>query len=342
MCISQPVESPFASFLLYERFRFTIKVASFLVLPPYKGAIFRGAFGNSFRRAVCAIPRSDCSSCILRQKCLYVSIFEPPPPAVYPDAAKFNRAPAPYVLNPPLTSRQAFHPEESLDFELVLIGPAIEALPYFIYAFIEMGKRGIGPKHGKYDLTSVDLIREEETPFKVYDGEARMLSAYPPRIPTVPIEPGNGLNTLTINFLTPLRLKVKGDLATRLTFDLFFERLVQRLMLLATFYNPAVRLPDFAPLIAASRDIRETAYDLHWYDWERYSTRQKETMRFGGLRGKISFSGELGPFVPYLNLGQTINVGQGTTFGLGRIHICQNDFGGMVKLPERPEIPTSA
>ncbi len=76
----------------FERFRFTIKVSSLMVLPPYKGAVFRGAFGNAFRRVVCAVPRADCAACILRQKCLYVSIFEPPPPANYPDAAKFSQA----------------------------------------------------------------------------------------------------------------------------------------------------------------------------------------------------------------------------------------------------------
>ncbi len=93
----------------FERFRFTIKVSSLMVLPPYKGAVFRGAFGSAFRRVVCAVPRTDCAACILRQKCLYVAIFEPPPPANYPDAAKFSQAPPRYVLNPPLTNRQAFH-----------------------------------------------------------------------------------------------------------------------------------------------------------------------------------------------------------------------------------------
>ncbi|MEW6664244.1 MAG: hypothetical protein AB1512_03340 [Thermodesulfobacteriota bacterium] len=29
--------------------------------------------------------------------------------------------------------------------------------------------------------------------------------------------------------------------------------------------------------------------------------------------------GELGPFMPFLRMGEQVNVGQGTSFGLGRI-----------------------
>ena len=317
--MSQPVESPHMLFP-FERFRFTIKVTSLMVLPPYKGAVFRGAFGNAFRRIVCAVPRTDCAACLLRRKCLYVSIFEPLPPANYPDAAKFSTAPAPYVLNPPLTSRQAFHPGDLLDFEMVLIGPAIEALPYFIYTFTELGRKGLGRERGRYDLVGVDLLRGGES-IRVYDGCTQMLSAYPPNARIEPQPEEDGVSTLTLQLVTPLRLKVKGDLVTQLTFPLFFERLAQRLTLLSAFYNSAATPPDFSPLISLAQEISVTNTELHWHDWERYSARQKDTMKFGGHKGRIAFAGDLGPFMPWLKLGEMVNVGQSTTFGLGRYEI---------------------
>jgi hypothetical protein len=254
---------------------------------------------------------------MLRLKCLYVSIFEPPPPASYPDAAKFSTAPAPYVLNPPLTDRQAFHPGDLLDFEMVLIGPAIEALPYFIYTFTELGRMGLGSKRGKYDLVKVDLLRGEEAR-RIYDGQTQILSAYPPSTPIAPPSEENGVTTITLHFLTPFRLKLKGDLVTQLAFPLFFDRLAQRLTLLAAFYNSAATPPDFSELLALAQNIAVTNDELHWFDWERYSARQKDTMKFGGLKGRIAFSGDLSAFMPYLMLGQQVNVGQSTTFGLGR------------------------
>ncbi len=292
-----------------------------MVLPPYKGAVFRGAFGNAFRHLVCVAPKADCVACLLRSQCLYVAFFEPPPPSDYPDAAKFSSAPAPYVLNPPLTNRQAFHPGDLLDFEMVLIGPAIEALPYFIYTFTELGRMGLGSKRGKYDLVKVELLRGEEA-LQIYDDGTQMLEAHlPPGASTISQQPENGLTSLTFHFLTPVRLKVKGDLVTHLTFPLFFERLAQRLTLLTVFYSPSVHPPDFSPLVTAAQDINVVADDLRWYDWERYSSRHRDVMKFGGLRGRITFSGELAPFMPWLRLGGGVNVGQQTTFGLGKFKL---------------------
>lgn len=162
--LSKPV------FLSYERFRLTLEVTTLMVLPPYKGGIFRGAFGNAFRQIVCPLPRGDCPDCLLKEKCLYVAFFEPPPPPDFPDALRFSRAPAPYVLNPPISNRQAFHPHDQLDFELVLMGRAIDALPYFVYTFMDMGKRGLGRERGNYHLQAVDLIR---------GSQATRISAFP-------------------------------------------------------------------------------------------------------------------------------------------------------------------
>lgn len=304
----------------YERFRFTIKATTFMLLPPYKGAVFRGAFGSAFRRVVCAVPRADCSSCLLRRQCLYVAFFEPPPPPGFPDAAKFSQATPPYVLNPPLTTRKTFHPGELLDFDMVLIGRAIEALPYFIYTFTELGRMGLGSRRGQYELVKVDLLRAEEA-LTIYEGSTQTLTTYPQAIQPGP-QPENGhTKTVTLRFLTPLRLKVKGDLAVKLTFPLFFERLAHRLTLLTAFYNPGAPLPDFEHLQSLAEGISVTADELRWFDWERYSGRQQTTMKFGGIKGRISFAGELDPFLPHLTLGQEINVGQTTSFGLGRYYI---------------------
>ena len=56
-------------------------------------------------------------------------------------------------------------------------------------------------------------------------------------------------------------------------------------------------------------------------DWERYSTRQEERMKLGGIVGKISFTGSLGKFLPYLLIAQHIHVGKETTFGLGKVKV---------------------
>ena len=200
---------------------------------------------------------------------------------------------------------------------MVLIGPAIEALPYFIYTFTETRPHGPREQTRQIRFVKVDLLQGKEA-LRIYDGSTQTLSSYPPAERTGSHREDGQANTVTLHFLTPLRLKVKGDLATRLTFPLFFDRLAQRLTLLTAFYNPGATLPDFAPLLYLAPNVAVTSDELHWYDWERYSARQKETMKFGGLKGRIALSGELGPFMPSLRLGRQVNVGQSTSFGLGR------------------------
>jgi hypothetical protein len=298
------------------RFRVVIRVTSLMVLPPYKGGVFRGAFGYAFKRIVCAVRNQACPSCILRDKCLYVNLFEPPPPAGFADARKYPRAPAPFMIRPPETNCQAFHPGDALEFELILLGPALEALPYFIYTLVEVGKRGLGPERGTYDLTRADWLNHGIAT-EVYDGQTETLKAV-----AFGGQPGAGqveedVSEITLKLITPLRLKEKGRLVTRLTFPLFMDRLRERIALLSLCYGNGapVDLPELEPLSARVRTARD---GLYWYDWGRYSTRQKDYMKLGGLRGEIAVQGELAPFMPLLRLGEMVHVGQGTGFGLGR------------------------
>jgi CRISPR-associated endoribonuclease Cas6 len=288
-----------------------------MVLPPYKGGIFRGAFGSTFRRIVCATRTKECSNCLILNQCLYKALFEPQAPPHHPNALKFRHAPAPYVLNPPLTNRQVFRPGDTLDFELVLIGRALDALPYFIYTFMDLGNRGLGRERGRYELSGVDVVRNGEV-ISIYDGATKMLRSYAPGANPVTSPTDENCPRVTLEFLTPLRLKEKGDLVTKLTFPLFFERLAERLNLLAVLYANNGEACDFAPLMRQAQKITVDEDKLHWYDWGRYSARQKSAMKLGGMRGKITFTGNLSPFMPYLRLGTEVNAGQGTSFGLGR------------------------
>ena len=44
-------------------------------------------------------------------------------------------------------------------------------------------------------------------------------------------------------------------------------------------------------------------------------------MRMGGLVGSVTFEGKLAPFYPFLEAGEIIHAGKGTSFGLGRFRI---------------------
>jgi hypothetical protein len=81
---------------------FTLKALEPLILPPYKGSTLRGGFGAAFRRIVCVIRDKECSDCLLKGKCVYSYIFETPPPADTAVMRKYEAAPHPFVIEPPM------------------------------------------------------------------------------------------------------------------------------------------------------------------------------------------------------------------------------------------------
>jgi hypothetical protein len=65
----------------YGVFRFTIVPSEPLILPLFKGSTLRGGFGHAFKRVVCALRKTNCSECLLKERCVYSYIFETPPPS---------------------------------------------------------------------------------------------------------------------------------------------------------------------------------------------------------------------------------------------------------------------
>lgn len=158
------------------KFRFTIYAREQIRLPVYMGAVFRGGFGYAFKKVVCVVKGKPCDTCLLKQKCIYSYIFETPPPDDTEILRLYPKVPHPFVIEPPVTEKQAFAPGESFSFHLILIGNAIDYLPYFIYTFTELGKQGIGTGRGRYDLVQVEGIGLDGKAAEIYTHKTQTLT----------------------------------------------------------------------------------------------------------------------------------------------------------------------
>lgn len=92
----------------------------------------------------------------------------------------YPKVPHPFVIEPPATEKQSFESGEEFSFHVILIGNAIDYIPYFIYTFTELGKQGIGQGRGKYDLIQVEGIDLENEAVQIYHNKTQTLTSnYP-------------------------------------------------------------------------------------------------------------------------------------------------------------------
>jgi hypothetical protein len=305
--------------LTFARFRLTFRVEETARLPRYKCSIFRGGFGAAFRNVCCTAPKKDCPDCLLKAECSYSYLFETPNTLERTLLGAVSHAPHPFVLRPPLSSDETFNAGELFEAEIILIGKAIRHIPYVIYAFERFGSAGIGRSRAKFSLEAVHASVGAGWS-EIYSKGTKTLVRFPwekrgsDLVSGLPDKP---IRELNIEIGTPLRIKFNGSLANSISFPIFLRNLLRRLSLLQEWHCEGDSVTNYSDLLEAANRVSTTIESLRWFDWTRYSARQKTELKMGGMLGKFSVKGDLTQFVPYLKLGEILHVGKGTSLGLG-------------------------
>lgn len=125
-------------------------------------------------------------------------------------------------------------------------------------------------------------------------------------------------DVVSIDFLSITRLKHQGSFVQLPEFHVLVRNLLRRLSTLSYFYQQKPIDLDFKGLIARAQAVSGEAISIRWVDWERYSGRTKTSMDFSGFTGRMRYSGDLSDYLPLLLYGSIVNVGKGSTFGLGQ------------------------
>jgi len=303
-------------------FRFYFNPLEEIRLPPYKGSAFRGGFGSVFKRVVCVNKEEDCKDCLLKFKCVYSYVFETP----IDDRVEFKTThmPHPYVIEPPLENRTRYLPGDLFSVNLILVGKAIDYLPYFIFVMEMLGKNGIGKGRGRFLIERAEnLSHPFDTEGKViFDAKTKRLLCDMDRITFTcnkGEEENNICRSLSLHFLTPTRITFRNRLTTPsdFNFPVFTRNLLRRINLLSHHCDTRLQI-DYKNLLIQAESVQTNENRLYWYDWERYSARQDTRMKLGGFKGKVTFYGPISPFLSLIKIGEYVHVGNDTSFGLGR------------------------
>jgi hypothetical protein len=234
---------------------------------------------------------------------------------------KYTAVPHPFVIEPPLEKKTWYEKGEELNFSLVLIGKGIDYLPYFIYAFEETGKMGIGKDRGKYEIFQVVNYEPGGNEKTLYGNEKKLTS---PQyiLSEEDFKEETDMNELTFNFITPTRIKYEEKLVNRPEFHMLIRNILRRTGLLSYFHCNSMKDIDYKEVIERAKDVMLVSSELIWEDWERYSSRQDRRMKLGGFLGKVKFKGNFNEFMPFVLPGQYIHLGKGASFGLGKYEVC--------------------
>ena len=326
-------------------FRFTIVPVQSLQVPAVnKGNMLRGGFGHAFRRLCCIPQCRDTKTCPLAASCPYKTLFEPSPP---PGAARLSKnqdTPRPFIFRPPLNSRTTYRPGEAFDFSLTLLGKAVDYLPYFVLAFRELAREGIGLNRAPCELERVEALAPENAAFEaapaslgkaqvIYSREEDLFRQPAPFTLADWVRPRllqwtNTNRRITISFLTPTYLKFKEQAVLKPDFHHVFKRVRNRLNAVCTFFGPAPIDADFKGLGEAAEEVQTVKCDVHWVDRYRTSSRTHQRHELSGFVGECTYEFPMDESgIPNLHLlkwilcGELLHVGRHTAWGNGRIQV---------------------
>lgn len=283
--------------------------------PAFMGSRLRGMFGHSLRDQVCTQPEIACQHCTKIQSCAYPQVFEALTQGT-------RQMPPAFVLHPPAMGKHPRVAGDRISFTQILFQPALPWLTNVLLAW----------QHARFEQ-SQSAIRLQRVEFTDLNGTP--LSSWQPGQPIPTIKPlnlslpaTNAQNSITLQLTTPLRLREKGkDIRpSALQARHLVMGALRRLKLIAP--NLAAQLPmaDLSPAILQSwaQSLQLTS-DLHWYELQRWSNRQKKEVPISGILGTATLTGNLQPFLPALSLLPTIGLGKHVNHGLGNIHIDDRD-----------------
>ncbi|MDH4319260.1 MAG: CRISPR system precrRNA processing endoribonuclease RAMP protein Cas6 [Desulfobulbaceae bacterium] len=287
--ISQTELSSPLDLLPISRYRFTLVANTPIRLPLYKGSTVHGGFGHALRKI---------------SPTYYRMLFEPENTGL-----AVAQIPRPYVLLPPLDELDEYPAGHIFHLELTLFGNAISYFP-ICHAALEYlgGEMGIGGQGGKFSIQRIEQADSTDLTIPVTDSSQ---------------------SSIFLHFVTRTRLTVDSELLrSPPNFQTFFTRLIGRLETLTHFYGQGefIDRDQRAILTQHANTITTTDSSVHFYEWDRFSGRQRKWMKFGGLLGWCDYRGRLAPFLPYLALGEWCHVGGKTSFGLGKFVIDWGDI----------------
>lgn len=307
--------------LLVQPYRFTFRCESAVSFAA--GMLtnhLRGAFGLIFRRMACDPACPGAEKCPRAQACPYARLFAPRLDGLGP--ADMADLPRPFVLRAPVVDALHLGPGRTFTVDLHLFDFSQPSLRYFVWAFSQLAKEGLGPQRARVSVDKVERLGSEGGPLSiVFDGngirpDAESVSL---RLDLEPIS--QAINYLRLHFDTPTETVYDGKLLRTPYFPAIVARACDRIAALSRFYQGVQLGADFRGLRERAQAVQMLEANLREVDPMRRSSRTGVHHELGGYLGNADFAGDLAEFVPWLKAAWWTGIGKQTVWGHGAIRV---------------------
>ena len=315
------------------KYRFVLKPDDFIKLPGFAGSALRKALIPVFRQITCQTAERECYGCNISSKCPYNICMAENSTNSDHKFRRYHTPPKPFIFEPPINRKPYYGRKDELYFDLILLGKALEYLPYFTASIRHLGAVGIGRNQGKFKLEKIfalnlndnGIIAEYNYDHKNSDGDndkTLSLAELYEKFSNEDID----INEVSISIVTPLRMKLLGMDDWHLYFQSLTKNIFKRIANLAYAYCNYENFLEFPELIHKAGRIRIIKENFTWEDWRPLTMKDKKpNSRLGGYVGDIVYQGNIKDFWAILRIGEILHIGKNTSFGFGRIQVKHNN-----------------
>uniref|UniRef100_A0A831UBK4 CRISPR system precrRNA processing endoribonuclease RAMP protein Cas6 n=1 Tax=Geobacter metallireducens TaxID=28232 RepID=A0A831UBK4_GEOME len=273
---------------------------------------FQGAF-----RLVSGCSDGECSRCVRNDDCPYRIVFGQQLSSDPAAVKRHQKPPLPFAFAFPVFPPA---PDAGLEFDvrLALVGNATRFVAEFVAAvnLLFAGKT-------EQDKLAAEIVRVESLGYHdeatlVCEGRgATVIADSLTLLSTEGLCDSRLLNNngrMRLRFVTPLKLMQEGRPRRDFSFSLFMRTLIRRISSLASYYCDDGVSADFRWLASLCESVSLSDSSIGWVEWGG----GKQGGKLAGLTGEAVLAGVPEEFIPFLLLGELLNVGKGAAFGLGR------------------------